>query len=144
MINGLKNMLLDFLLITAGTTLSATVFCTIFSQDMTFGIELLWQLAALSFFSTLPILIFHSKKELTKTQMLTRQIIHLCVLLTILIFFAYYWEWIDAGSIIQPIVFVALVAVVYITVTYFAYQRDKKVAILLNERLEKFKKRKSE
>ena len=144
MIKRLKEMLLDFLMITAGTTLSATVFCTIFSQDFTFGIELLWQIVALSFFCTLPIIIFHSKKELTKTQMLIRQIVHLCVLLTVLIFFAYYWEWIDTGSIVQPIVFVALVAVVYITVTYFAYQCDKKVAILLNDRLERYKKRNSE
>ncbi len=139
MINRLRSLLQLFLLITAGTVISATVFCTIFFQDITFGIDLLWQLVAVAIFCTVPCLIFYSKKELSKKSMLIRQIIHLCVTLTILIFFAYFWTWIDVGSIIQPLVFVALVSVVYVIVAFFAYQVDKMTAKQLNERLQKFK-----
>lgn len=141
MINWLKNLLQVFLLITAGTIISATIYCTLFFQDITFGIDLLWQLVAVAFFCTVPCLMFYSKKELSKKTMLIRHIIHLCVTLAILIFFAYFWTWIDVGSIIQPIVFVVLVSVVYVTVTFFAYQIDKMTAKQLNERLQQFRQR---
>lgn len=141
MINRLKNLLQMFLLITAGTVISATIFCTIFSQNITFGIDLLWQLIAVAFFCTVPCIIFYSKKELSKKSMLIRQIVHLCLTLAILIFFAYFLTWIEAGSIIQPVIFVALVSVVYVTVAFFAYQADKVTAKQLNERLQRFRQR---
>ncbi len=139
MIIKLKEMLLDFLLITAGISLSATVFCTIFYQDVRFGIELLWQVAALSFFCTLPGFVFYSKKELMKKQMLTRQIIHLCILIVLLLFFTYHWNWIDWRNIVQPVIFIAMFALVYVVVCYFTYKRDEKVASMLNERLAEYK-----
>lgn len=139
MLKRLKEMLLEFLLITAGITMCTTVFCTVFYQHFYFGIELLWQVVALSFFCTLPGLVYVSKRELTKKQMLTRQIIHVCVLLALLLFFAYYWEWLTPQSIVQPIIFVFMFAFVYTIVCYFAYKHDKKVAKMLNERLPKFK-----
>ena len=132
-------MLLVFLLVTAGITMCTTVFCTVFYQNLSFGIELLWQVVALSLFCTLPGLVYVSKKELTKKQMLIRQIIHLGVLLILLLFFAYHWEWIDEGSIVQPIVFIIMFSLVYTMVSYITYKRDKKVANILNERLEKYK-----
>lgn len=141
MINQLRNLMQLFLLITAGTVISATIFCTIFSPNITFGIDLLWQLIAVAIFCTVPCIMFYTKKELSKKSMLIRQIIHLCVTLTILIFVAYFWRWIDAGSIIQPLVFVAMVSVVYVTVAFFAYQVDKMTAKQLNERLQKLKQR---
>jgi predicted neutral ceramidase superfamily lipid hydrolase len=139
MIKRIKDMILDFFLIMAGILLCTAVFCTIFNDDIQYGIELLWQIVALAFFSTLPGLVFWSKKELSKKQILIRQVIHLCLLLTTLIFFAYDWEWLSPQSIIQPIIFIVMIALVYTMVNYFTYIRDKKTAKELNERLEKFK-----
>jgi len=141
MLKQLKDMLLEFLLITAGILLCTTVFCTIFYQDILFGIDLLWQIIGLAFLSTLPGFIFFSKHELTKKQMLNRQIIHVCILVALLLFFAYHWKWLVPQSIVQPIVFIAMIAFVYTIVSFFVYQRDKKVANMLNERLEKFKQK---
>lgn len=142
MLTRLKEMLLEFILITTGITFAATTFCTIFCQDVQFGIGFLWQIIALSFFCTLPGLVFFTKKELTKKQMLTRKLIHVCLLFIILIFFAYHWKWIDVGSIIQLVVFVIIIPVVYSMVWYFTYQRDKKVANMLNEKLATYKQNK--
>lgn len=142
MIKRLKEMLLEFLLITAGITICTTVFCTVFYQTGYFSVELLWQVLALSLFCTLPGLVYVSKKELTKKQMLVRQIVHLCILLTILLFFAYYWRWLDAGNIVHPIVFIVMFSSVYTMVSYITYIRDKKVSKMLNDRLSKYKQNK--
>ncbi len=142
MLERLKRLLLDFMLITAGITLSAAVFCTLFYRDALFNIELLWQIVLLSFLCTLPSLVFTSKTELTKKQMLVRQIIHLGILLTLLLFFALRWEWIESDKIVHIIVFILLIAIVYTVVTYFTYVKDKMVAKMLNDRLSKYKQNK--
>jgi uncharacterized membrane protein len=141
MLKRLKDMLLDFLLIMAGILLCTTVFCTIFNREIRFGVDLLWQIIGLAFFSTLPGFIFFSKHELTKKQMLTRQIIHACILVILLLFFAYHWRWLIPQSIVQPIVFIFMIAFVYMIVSFFTYKRDKKVANMLNEQLKKFKQK---
>lgn len=137
----LKDMTLEFLLIIAVTVLCATMFCTVFFPDMRFDISLLWELLAFALFCTLPGLIFCSKGELSKKQMRFRKILHLCVLVSLLIFFGYYWGWLDYGSFIQPVVIIILFAFSYLMVWYFMYLREKNVARMLNESLESFKKR---
>ncbi len=138
-IKRIKDMLLEFLLIIAGILLCTAVFCTVFYTDAQFGVEILWQIVALAFLCTLPGFVFFSKKELSKKQILIRQVIHLCLLLIILLFFAYFWEWLSPRSVVQPVIFIVMFALVYTMVGYFSYKRDKKTAKQLNERLEKFK-----
>lgn len=138
----IKEMLLELILIMAGILVCTTVFCTIFFPYVQFGIDLLWQMVALAFICTVPGFVFVSKKELAKNQMLVRHIIHLCVLLALLLFFAFRWRWIDAWDIVQIVVFIVMFVFVYIMVSFFSYEKDKKVANKLNERLERFKQRK--
>ena len=140
-IKRIREMILEFLLIVAGTVFCATVFCTIFFRDLHFGMSLLWELLAFSLFCTLPGLIFCSKKELAKKQMRIRKILHLCILISLLLFFGYYWGWLDTGSIIQPVILILLFALSYLMVWYFAYLREKKTAQMLNEGLKSYKQR---
>ena len=140
-IKRIKEMMLEFLLIVAGTVICAAVFCTMFFPNARFSISLLWQLLTFAFLCTLPGFIFCSKKELGKKQMRLRKILHLFTLISLLLFFGYYWGWLAAGSIIQPVVIILLFSVSYIMVWYFTYLREKKVARMLNESLESYKKR---
>ena len=139
----LKKMLRDFFTITAGCFLSSTVFCTVFYPDVSFNITAMWSLVSLGVVTTLPHFIFFSRKELGKRQMLTRQIIHGCVLFGILLTFAYTLGWIEKGSIIQPLVFILLVGMVYFMVGFLSFHHDKKVARELNERLQRYKRNES-
>jgi len=135
----LKKMLRDFFTITAGCFLSTTVFCTIFYPGVSFNITAMWYLVSLGFVTTLPHFIFYSRKELGKKQMLTRQIIHACVLFGILLTFAYTLGWIEKGSVVQPIVFILLVGLVYFMVGFLSFHHDKKVARELNKQLKQYK-----
>jgi len=139
----LKKMLGDFFTITAGCFISTTVYCTIFYRGVTFDLYGMWSIIALGVVTTLPHFIFFSRKELGKKQMLVRQIIHACVLLSILLTFAYTLGWIDTASIIQPIVFILLVGMVYMTVGLLSFHHDKKVAEQLNMGLKQYKSHES-
>lgn len=135
----LKKMLRDFFTITAGCFLATTVYCSIFYHDVTFNLYALWTTVAMAVLTTLPHFIFYSRKELGKKQMLVRQIIHACVLLAIILTFAYTLGWIERGSIVQLAVFILLVGLVYSAVGFLSFHHDKKVARELNERLKQYK-----
>lgn len=140
----LKDMLRDFFIITTGILISATVFCTIFIPERPFGIGFLWQIIAMGVFSTLPHFIFFAKKELTKKQMLTRQIIHACVLLALLLTLAHVWGWVDLHNAAGVMVFITMVGFVYMLVTLFSLHHDKKVAEALNARLQQYRDRETQ
>ena len=137
----LNKTLRDFFTITAGCFLATTIYCTIFYQNVTFNLPGLWSIALMALVTTLPHFIFFSREELGKKQMLTRQIIHACVLLGILLTFAYTLGWIDRSSIIQPIVFILLSGLVYFSVGFLSFHHDKKVAERLNTGLKHYKDR---
>jgi uncharacterized membrane protein len=134
----LLKMIRAFFTIMAGILIATTVYCTIFVPDLTFGIDFLWQIIVMAFLTTLPAFIFYTKKELSKKQMLARQIIHACVLLALILSIAYFLGWIEPASIVQLAVFLALVACVYLVVRVLSFHHDKKIAERLNIGLKKY------
>lgn len=140
----LKAMLIEFFIILSGTTIGAAIFCTVFYPDAPLGASLLWQLITLSFLTALPLLLFYSKNEFSKKQMRVRQAVHLILVVGLIIFLAYTWKWIEFGSYVELLAFVALVLLSYTGIALFMYQRDKKLAKALNEKLREFKDRKED
>jgi hypothetical protein len=135
----LRDMLIEFFIILSGTTICAAVFCTVFYPGVTLGVSILWQVIILAFLTSLLQLIFYSKKELSKRQLRIRQAIHLILVVGLIIFLAYTWGWIEFGSIIEPVAFIALVLLSYTGIALFMYRREKKLVKVLNEKLQKFK-----
>lgn len=140
----LKMTLWDFMIIAAGILINAAIFCTIFYPDYTFDIRFLWQIIAMAALTSLLHIVFYSRKELSKRQMLVRQIIHACLLLTLLLVLVYTWGWLEPGDVVQIIVFIVLAACVYVSVCVLSLHYDKKVAKELNARLKQYKKKETE
>ncbi len=140
----LRLIVTEFFIILSGTTICAAIFCTVFNPNVMLSVSFLWQLVALSFLTSLPQFIFYSKGELSKRQLRVRHAIHLILVVALIIFLAYMWGWIGFGSIIEPLMFIVLVLLVYTGIWLFLYSREKKLAKLLNEKLQKFKERKED
>lgn len=128
-----------FFTITASILICTTVFCTVFPPDQKFGVDLLWQIIVMGLLCTMTLFIFYTKKELGKKKMMARQIIHIAVLLALLLSLSYSWGWIDGGSFVQVALFLAMVACVYLVVTFLSFRRDKKIAERLNTGLKRYK-----
>ena len=135
----LRLMLVEFFIILSGTTICAAFFCTVFYSEGELGVDFLWEMIVLSFLTALPQLLFYSKKEFTKRQMTIRQTVHLILVVGLLIFLAYTWEWVEFTSIVEPLAFVVLVLIAYASISWYMYQQEKKLANRLNEKLKKFK-----
>lgn len=131
-------MVKTFFIVTAGIVVSVTVFCSVFSRDATFGVNIFGQILLLAVLTTLPSLVLYSPKELSKKELLVRQAIHLAVLISILFYLGYIWGWIAISKPMQLALYLFLITFVYLAVKLLVFQKDKKVADQLNIGLKKY------
>lgn len=109
---------------------------TIFFPDSESTI-LFWQVIALSIISSLGNLIFCSRKELSRKQMLIRKIIHLLYVIIAVLGGACLCGWIDPGSVWQMVIMVIFILTVYGVVMYVNMKMEIKTAEALNQKLHK-------
>ncbi len=131
----LKTMVHSFFLITTGIVISMYVFCLIFYPDASFSLDDIGRILLMALAGDLPYVIFLSSRELDKTQMLLRKIIHLIVLSAVLLYFASLWDWVSLHSSKEVAVFLSSVLAVYVAVFLATHYRDKKLTNKMNERL---------
>lgn len=134
----IKAMIYSFFVITTGIVASVATFCFVFTRNATFGVGIFWKILLLAVLTTLPHLIFYSPKELNKKDWLVREVIHITVLISILIYFGHTWEWIEIGNPKQIGFFIFLILAVYSVVKLHAFQSDRKIAHQLNIGLKKY------
>lgn len=131
-------MVKTFFIVTVGIIVSVTVFCSVFSRDATFGVNIFGQILLLAVLTTLPSLVLYSPKELSKKELLVRQAIHLAVLISILFYLGYIWGWIAISKPMELALYLFLIIFVYLAVKLLVFQKDKKVADQLNIGLKKY------
>lgn len=131
----LKTMFRSFFIIATGIVISMYVFCLIFYPDASFTLYDIGWILKLAFISDLPYLLFYSNKELSKKQMYIRKSVHLPVLLAVVLYFAYLWDWVDLNHMKEVIVLLLLILIVYVVVFAITICYDKKLADKLNHRL---------
>jgi hypothetical protein len=131
----LKAMFRSYFMIATGTVASMYVFCLLFYPNAVFTLHDIGRILLMAFFTDLPFLIFYSGKELSKKQMYIRQSVHLLAILTIVLYFAYLWNWVSLTRTKDVLVFLLLVLVVYAIVFMTTTYHDKKLADKLNHRL---------
>ena len=128
-------MVRSYFVITTGIVASMYVFCLIFNREAVYSLDDIGRILFMALAGVLPFILFYSRKELGKKQMLIRQMIHIPVLLAVLIYFAQLWDWVSMGHPKEIIVFIVLVLAVYAVVLAVVNYQDKKLADKLNDRL---------
>jgi len=132
-----KKLLHSFFVIVTGILASILFFCLIFYPDFSFSLKDIGRIFLMALASDLPLVIFYSRNEISKRQMVIRYVILLFVLLSILTYFAHLWDWVELDKPKEVLVFVALVMGVYaIVMATMAYQ-DKKLSDKLNNGLKR-------
>jgi len=110
------------------------------SGSGTFGVHDITALLVMAVFGTLSYFIFYSKKELSRKQMLMRNVIHMSVIIGVMLLIASYMQWILWNEPIRIIVFVGVVVLVYVMIVVVNVLHDKKTADQMTQNLnERFK-----
>lgn len=131
----IKAMVRSFFIIVVGIVTGNYVMCLLFSPDAVMPVKQFGEILLCAVLSDLPFVIFYSRQELSKKQMLIRHVIHGVVLLAVLIAVARVWNWIDFTNLFEVTFFLLIIAMVYIAVYVAAYMADKKTADELNKGL---------
>lgn len=133
----LKSMFHAYFVITTGATLSMYICCLLFNPNGNFSPTDIGGILLVAFISDLSFLIFYSKKDLNKKQMIIRFFIHIPILLITLLYFAHLFKWVNFKSLAQVIVFSILVLSVYIGTILISFLHDKKTADKISDSLKK-------
>ncbi len=140
----IKRILRQFTMITTGTLFGAALTISWLYDDLRIGGEVLWQILILSFLMAGLVLVFYSKKELTKNQYIFRTIIHYIGVNCILIVGGRRFRWIELEQNKNMPLFIIVIAVIYIVTAYASSLRDYKTSKSLNYALEEYRRRKNE
>jgi hypothetical protein len=130
----------DFFIITTGILIGMLIYGKLFDPEATFNIEQLQTIVFSGFITSVPTLIFYSKKELSKKQMLLRQGLHFILLESIIMWSAYASHGIEQGNFSQAFSIFILVFVIYMVVRVRGWLSDKKEAGKLNKRINEYNK----
>ncbi|MGF7141602.1 fatty acid desaturase [Anaerotaenia torta] len=131
----LKSIIHTFFYVLSGSVLCTAVFMTIFLPKLYFTVEIIWQVIISSAIAASGGLIFYSRKELSKKQMKLRLIINYMYINAVVLGCAFLWEWVNYRRISQVITMILLIAGVYISITAATFNREKKVAEDMNQKL---------
>jgi len=131
----IKTMIRSYFVITTGIVVSMYVYCLICNPNVNFSLDDIGRILIMAGASDLPYVIFLSRRELGKKQMLIRKIIHLLVLSAVLLYFASVWDWVALNNAKQVEVFLLCVLAVYAIVCLTIKFRDKKLTDKINNRL---------
>lgn len=131
----LKAMANSFFLIVTGTVCSMFAFCMILHPNAVFTLADIGRILLMGIAGDLPYLLFLSGRELNRKQMFVRTLLHVFVLLTVLLYLAVQWDWVNLQNTEEVVVFVLTVLLVYTAVFFVTKYRDRKLTDKLNERL---------
>jgi len=111
------------------------VYMLIFGID-TLHINNITAVFIMSVLLNLTVLIFYSKKEISRLQMVARNCIHLLINIMILLATAIHMGWISPHQPMQIAVFLGLVVVIFSLMSLRGFYQSKKLADNLNRRLQ--------
>lgn len=140
----LRDAIKVFIYALAGTTISATLFITIFMPDANLTYLLLWQFICMAAVCACGNLIYLSKKELSVPQMKIRNICHYLYICFVVLGGAFLFGWFKPGNIPQIMAIFLLNAGVYAYVSMTMFRKEERMAKDLNLRLRKINKEEEE
>ncbi|MEK4849235.1 DUF3021 family protein [Paenibacillus sp. FSL H7-0756] len=132
-----KDIIRDFLVIFASIIIIITVLRQIFIPELAFDLISIYTIMGFSLLGALTGLMLYAPEEVSERAMRVRIVIHFLLLELLLITLA---SLIGAvASVSAALLFALQIAVVYAIVRLLSYEKDKKEAEQINERLKAVK-----
>ncbi|MDE6662817.1 MAG: DUF3021 family protein [Lachnospiraceae bacterium] len=130
----LENLLFTFVCVTSCVVFATAVYITIFWPQAKFGVEIIWQILSVSFLTSLGVC-FYPKKEVSSKVALVRNILYYIYVNVVVLGCGIWFGWFYADNLPMVLGMLILIALVFILVSIAIWNRAKRMAILMNERL---------
>lgn len=136
----LRRIMADFFIISTGILFCYILCYLVFAPDTAFYLIDLIHIPVAAAISSLPHLIFYSRKEMSKKQWRRRSIIHLVTLEIVVLSMAKPFHWLNNANVREYAILFLLVLAVYAVVLFFGWRRDAIAADHINHALKSIKK----
>jgi len=128
----------DFLIIFALIMLMITFLRQIYDPSLDFDLKSIYTIMSFSLISALMGFISYSPHDVSETNMRIRVALHFLTLEILLIALGIIFNIVNTA--VEGIILALQIAVIYILVRLLSWQKDKKEAFIINERLKELKK----
>ncbi|PLS18041.1 DUF3021 domain-containing protein [Bacillus sp. M6-12] len=133
-----QKIIKDYLIIFAAIIIIITILRQMYYPNMAFDLKSIYIIMAFSFISALLGFILYSPNDISEKKMRIRIAIHFFFLEIVMIALSSVFGIVN--SAIDVIILALQIAVIYILVRLLSWQKDKKEAQKINEKLKAFKK----
>jgi O-antigen/teichoic acid export membrane protein len=133
-----QKIMKDFLIIFAAIIIIITILRQMYYPDLAFDLKSIYIIMAFSFISALLGFILYSPNDISEKKIRIRMAIHFFTLEIVLIVLASVFDIVN--SAVDGFILALQIAVIYILVRLLSWQKDKKEAQKINEKLKALKK----
>lgn len=130
----LKELFHVFVCVTTCVVFVAAVYITVFWPQVSLGVEILWEILTISFLTSLGVY-FYPEDEVSSKTTLVRYILHYIYSNAVVLGCGVWFGWFYADNLAMVLGMVLAIASVFLLVSGVVWNRTKKMAILINERL---------
>ncbi len=133
----IADMFNTFVYVVTAVVFGSAVYITVFWGDSTLGVKLLWEILLVSFLCSLGTLIYPEKTVSKKVIWLLR-ILHYVLVNAVVLGCGIWFEWFYADNLLMVLGMLFLIAVIFVTASFFLWKRAAHTAELMNERLKTY------
>lgn len=134
----MQKIVKDFLIIFAAIIIILTFLRQLYLPGSAFDLESIYIIMAFSLLSALLGFILYTPNDINEKEMRLRIVIHFLTLEILLISLASIFSLVNSAP--EAVILAVQIAVIYILVRLLSWQKDKKDAMQINEKLQALKK----
>ncbi|MBQ8597089.1 MAG: DUF3021 family protein [Lachnospiraceae bacterium] len=120
-------------------TFGVIVYCMIFFPQVSFGVEMLWQMLLVSFLTSAGTLLYTD--DISQKKMKLMCVIHYIIVNVIVVGCGLWFEWFYLDNLPQMIGILIVIALVFLAVSVVSWKRAMQMADLMNERLSEYQEK---
>jgi Co/Zn/Cd efflux system component len=141
-----KTILNTFAYVTTGVVIGTSIYIKVFWNNPQLSVDIFLQILFVSFLCCTGNLFYYyndmkQKEGLSRKQFLIRIILHYFYINIIVIGAGLIFEWFYWYRIDMMIAILVMILVIYTCIWFINFQRDKKLAMQLNEKLKEYYKK---
>lgn len=141
MLKRLKDVCYVFACVTTCVTFVTAVYIKVFwAQQVSLDKDILWQILFVSFLCSLGILIY-PEREVSGRATVLLYILHYIEVNIVVLGCGIWFQWFLPNDLPMVLGMVILIALVFILVSVITWNRNRKMADLMNRRLEEYQQR---
>lgn len=130
-----------FSMVLTGVVIAVALFTTVINPTDTVETELFWQMLLVSALCTLVSLIYPWDREMSKTEVIGRTMIHYILVNGIVLGGGAFFHWYNPSEIRNIIPMLLIIALIFAVVSVISWRKSAADAARMNEKLEEYQKK---